>query len=93
MSVSTLAGTTWVFNSSLPNVNSRALSSSYNLTFQFGGISFDGNPITCSTIYISGGGPSYEPYYYMSVEGYCSGLQGSYSTITPSEYGDNAYYL
>lgn len=88
MSVSTLAGTTWVINSN-PRTNTLwSHCGTYNINYHFGGISYGSTVATATTFIVSGMGPPppEDPSpMFLTLEGACSAINGE-DNISPADY-------
>lgn len=86
MSVSTLAGTTWVINSN-PRTNTLwSHCGTYNINYHFGGISYGNTVATATTFVVSGMGPPEDPSPILfSLQGACSAIDGE-DNISPADY-------
>ena len=86
MSVSTLAGTTWVINSN-PRTNTLwSHCGTYNINYHFGGISYGSTVATATTFIVSGMGPPEDPSPILfSLQGACSAIDGE-DNISPADY-------
>lgn len=86
MSVSTLAGTTWVINSNPLTNTLWSHCGTYNINYHFGGISYGNTVATATTFVVSGMGPQEDPSpIFLSLQGTCAAIEGE-DDISPADY-------
>ena len=86
ITVTNLTNTTWEINTNFYIFKNQ--SGTFNINYNFGGIGY-GSPhveAVLTQLYLSGDGPSENPYYFAKViTGTCSAMNGQ-TNITPSDY-------